>query len=242
MTAATSAPAGSNSRPWMFYAATKSMRDQLVTALRPAICIFLASALVSCGSVTIQESLLPDTGPAPAIRQPGETWRDPLTGMEFVWIPPGTFMMGSPKSEPGRRENEEQHRVTLTKGFYMQTTEVTQAQWEAVFGNRDGIGWANRNCDDCPVDGPNWAQAQDFAAKLGRREGGNTYRLPTEAEWEYAARAGTTTRYSFGDDESWLGEYAWYSVNANRRTHPVGAKKPNPWGSTICTEMCLSGA
>lgn len=71
-------------------------------------------------------------------------------GMEFVWIPPGTFMMGSPEGEPGRRTNEKQHQVTLTKGFYMQTSEVTQAQWEAVSGNRDGTGWANRNCDNCP--------------------------------------------------------------------------------------------
>ena len=148
-------------------------------------------------------------------------------GMEFIPIPPGSFMMGSPSNESGRYDNEKQHRVTLTKGFHMQTTEVTQRQWKAVMGNNPSNF---KNCgDNCPVEEVSWNDVQDFIRKLNQREGGSKYRLPTEAEWEYAARAGTTTRFSFGDDEGRLGEYAWYSGNSGRKTHSVGQKTPNAW-------------
>jgi len=148
--------------------------------------------------------------------------------MEFVWIPPGAFMMGSPEDEPGNRENEERHRVTLTQGFYMQTTEVTVDQWKAVMGN---VGSADYwQCGSCPAVEVSWGTAQEFLKKLNERESGNSYRLPTEAEWEYAARAGSTTRFSFGDDDGKLDEYAWYSDNSGRRPHPVGQKAPNAWG------------
>ena len=157
-------------------------------------------------------------------------------GMEFVWIPPGTFMMGSPEDEPGRRENEKRHQVTLTRGFYMQTTEVTQGQWAAVIGSNwrrllrvaaaNPKGWMGfGECDACPIDSVTFGDVEDFLRKLNQRGGGNRYRLPTEAEWEYAARAGSTTRFSFGDDDAKVGEYAWYRSNSGFRTHPVGQKK-----------------
>jgi len=148
--------------------------------------------------------------------------------MEFVWIPPGTFMMGSPEAEPGRRENEKQHRVTLTKGFHMQTTEVTGDQWKAVMGDKGRADYWE--CGNCPAIEVSWGTAQDFIKKLNELEGGSSYRLPTEAEWEYAARAGSTTRFSFGDDDGKLGDYAWYSSNSDRGPHPVGEKSPNAWG------------
>lgn len=84
--------------------------------------------------------------------------------------------------------------------------------------------------DDLPVEKVSWNDVQDFIKKLNEKEGGNKYRLPTEAEWEYSVRAGTTTRYSFGDEESKLGDYAWYYANSGSKTHEVGQKKPNPWG------------
>jgi len=162
-------------------------------------------------------------------------------GMEFVWIPPGTFMMGSAENVPGRRENEEQHEVTLTEGFYMQTTEVTQGQWGVVIGSNwrhllrvaaaNPKGWTGfGECDACPMDSVTFGDVEDFLRKLNQREGGSRYRLPTEAEWEYAARAGSTTRFSFGDDDAKAGEYAWFRSNSGFKTHPVGQKKPNAWG------------
>ncbi len=118
-------------------------------------------------------------------------------GMKFVLMPPGTFMMGSPPDEPGRHENERLHRVTLTGGFYMQTTEVTQGQWKAVMGNNPSHF---KNCgNNCPVEKVSWNDVREFIKKLNRKEGTGKYRLPTEAEWEYAARAGTSTAYSWGD-------------------------------------------
>lgn len=149
-------------------------------------------------------------------------------GMEFVYIQPGTFMMGSPSSEADRENDERQHRVTLTKGFYMQMTEVTQGQWRAVMGTNPSH--FNSCGNDCPVEKVSWNDIQDFLRKLNQRESGNKYRLPTEAEWEYAARAGTTTRFSFGDSERDLGSYAWYWSNSGSKTHAVGQKLPNPWG------------
>ena len=149
-------------------------------------------------------------------------------GMEFVLIPAGTFMMGSLSSEKGRESDEKQHRVTLTKSFYMQTTEVTHGQWKEIMGNNPS---SFKNCgDDCPVDKVSWNDVQEFIRKLNQKEGINKYRLPTEAEWEYACRAGSTTRFCFGDSDSRLSEYAWYDDNSSKKTHPVGQKKPNIWG------------
>jgi len=120
-------------------------------------------------------------------------------GMKFVYITPGKFRMGSPSDEPGRYDNEELHRVTLTKGYFMQTTEVTQGQWKAVMGSYPPKLYFKKCGDNCPVERVSWDDVQEFIKKLNRKEGMDRYRLPTEAEWEYAARAGTSTAYSWGD-------------------------------------------
>ncbi|MCD6272408.1 MAG: SUMF1/EgtB/PvdO family nonheme iron enzyme [Deltaproteobacteria bacterium] len=149
-------------------------------------------------------------------------------GMKFVYIKPGTFIMGSPPDEFGRESDAKQHKVTLTKEFYMQTTEVTQGQWEAVMGNNPS--YFNNCGDDCPVEQVSWNDAQEFIRNLNRKEGGWKYRLPTEAEWEYACRAGSIGRFCFGDSDNKLGYYAWYGSNSRKKTHAVEQKKPNAWG------------
>ncbi len=147
-----------------------------------------------------------------------------IASLEFVSIPAGEFDMGSPSNEAGRFDNEGPvHHVKISKAFYLGKYEITQKQWRDVMGR-------SLNGDNLPVEFVSWNDVQNFIKKLNDKEGGNKYRLPTEAEWEYAARAGTTTRYSFGDDESKLGDYAWYDSNSNLKQHDVGQKKPNPWG------------
>jgi len=157
-------------------------------------------------------------------------------GMEFVYIKPGTFMMGSPPSEPGRDDDERQHRVTLTKGYYMQTTEVTQGQWKAVMGSNPSH--FKNSGDDCPVEMVSWNDVQEFIRKLNQIEGTDKYRLPTEAEWEYACRAGTETPYSFGlclstDQANYDGNYPLPGCSRGGYHHnPVSVANfpANAWG------------
>ena len=156
--------------------------------------------------------------------------------MEFVWIKPGTFMMGSPSSESGRADDEgPQHEVTISQGFYLGKYEVAQEQWESVMRTTP---WAG---EDYVQSNPNhpavyilWGDVQEFIRRLNDAAGEEIYRLPTEAEWEYSCRAGTTLRWSFGDGESQLWKYAWYDANAwnagEKYAHPVGQKQANPWG------------
>ncbi len=132
--------------------------------------------------------------------------------------------------------------MTVSKPFHLAKYEVTQAQWEAVMGSSPFTldrsnpfynlpGMAARITRPTHPATVSWNDAQEFIGRLNQKEGHNRYRLPTEAEWEYAARAGTTTTYSFGDDAKQLGEYAWYGEDfASGGSHPVGQKKPNPWG------------
>ena len=156
--------------------------------------------------------------------------------MEMVLIPGGTFVMGSPRSEEGRDDDEgPAHTVTITRPFYIGKCEVTQAQWRAVMGwnpsrMQNPLVTAPDSPDDMPVEQVSWDMAQEFLKRLNRKVPGGGFRLPTEAEWEYAARAGSTTRFSFGDEASRLGDYAWYRENSESLPHPVGLKKPNPWG------------
>ena len=146
-------------------------------------------------------------------------------GMKLNLIPPGEFVMGSPESEPGRWDSEIQHLVRITKPFYLSVHGVTQAQYEQVMGSNPSRSEGPTK----PVEQVNWNEAVAFCGKLSVQEGVE-YRLPTEAEWEYSCRAGTTTAYSFGNDVSGLGEYAWYKDNSSDITHPVGSLKPNAWG------------
>jgi formylglycine-generating enzyme required for sulfatase activity len=156
-------------------------------------------------------------------------------GMEFVLIGPGTFLMGSPEIEPGRFVGEIQHKVNLTRPFYLQTTEVTQAQWLTLMG--DNPSGQKRCGGNCPVEQISWEDAQRFVRTLNQKEGTDSYRLPTEAEWEYACRAGAATTIPNGpintlqcelDDN--LNAIAWYCGNSQGRVHPVAGKNPNAWG------------
>ncbi|HRR75140.1 MAG TPA: bifunctional serine/threonine-protein kinase/formylglycine-generating enzyme family protein [Myxococcota bacterium] len=141
--------------------------------------------------------------------------------LRFVHIPAGTFMMGSPKDEDGRYSYEKQHKVTLTSPFEMMVTPVTQSLWQFVMGNNP----SHFKGPDLPVERVSWNDVQDFIQKLNQMLGTNNLRLPTEAEWEYACRAGTTgARY--GE----LDKIAWYGGNSGSKTHPVGTKAPNAWG------------
>src|SRR5665213_367451 len=144
-------------------------------------------------------------------------------GMKFAYIPAGEFDMGSPASEPGRNLDEALHHVKITKPFMIATTTITQAEWKTVMKNNPShfLG------DNRPVEQISWSDAATFCEKLGATEGKH-YRLPTEAEWEYACRGGTQTAFSFGNSS--LGDFAWYSANSGKQTHDVGTKKPNLWG------------
>jgi formylglycine-generating enzyme required for sulfatase activity len=152
-------------------------------------------------------------------------------GMKLVYIPAGSFMMGSGDSVERRSTDEfPQHQVRISEGFWMGQTEVTQGQYESVMNARP---WSGRVGVQENVNNPavyvSWDEAAEFCTKLNQREG-KTYRLPTEAEWEYACRAGSTTQYFFGDDQGQLDKYAWHTNNSNGSTHPVGKKTPNKWG------------
>ena len=151
-------------------------------------------------------------------------------GMKLVLIPAGTFTMGSPMEEVGRQANETPHEVTISKSYYLGVFEVTQHEYEKVMGANRSVFKGAKN----PVDMVSWDDAVSFCKKLSEmpeeKAAGRSYRLPTEAEWEYACRAGSTTSYSFGETAESLGEYAWFGKNSERKTHPVGEKKPNRWG------------
>ncbi len=146
--------------------------------------------------------------------------------MKLVKIPAGRFIMGSSSNESGRDGDEgPQHRVTISKSFYMGVYEVTQAQYQAVMGkNPSKFKGVNR-----PVEKVSWNNAVEFCKRLSRKTG-KTFRLPTEAEWEYACRGGTTSRFSFGNSDTSLSAYAWYGSNSGNKTHDVGQKKPNAFG------------
>jgi len=145
--------------------------------------------------------------------------------IKFCWCPPGTFLMGSPPTEPGRENRENQVNVKISKGFWMGKYEVTQAQWRAVMGNNP----SQFSGDNLPVENVSWNAAQEFVKKLNENMGivvGWKVVLPTEAQWEYACRAGEKGPYSGGS----IDEVSWYWKNSGGQTHQVGTKTPNPWG------------
>ncbi|MDR1242622.1 MAG: formylglycine-generating enzyme family protein [Deltaproteobacteria bacterium] len=156
-----------------------------------------------------------------------EKTRTNSIGMEFILIPSGSFTMGSDENFAKASDDEKpQHRVSISKPFYLGKYEVTQAQWEAVMGNNPSNFKGGNN----PVEQVSWDDAQEFIRRLNRQEGHSRYRLPTEAEWEYAARAGSAGVYSFGDDAAQLETYAWYGERNSGATHPVGRKQPDARG------------
>jgi formylglycine-generating enzyme required for sulfatase activity len=145
--------------------------------------------------------------------------------MTFVWCPAGNFVMGSPPEELGRDEDEREHRVTLSRGFWLAKHEVTQGQWASVMGNNPSTFRGPRN----PVDTVSWEDCQAFIRNLNERYGVSS-RLPTASEWEYACRAGTTTAYASGSSPATLDAYAWHGSNSGGTTQPVGRKQANAWG------------
>ena len=201
---------------------------------------------------------------APAIddfagTQAGQAREDNGLKIKFCWCPPGNFTMGSPNSETDRDDNEDQVPVTLTKGFWLGKHEVTQGQWQAVMGTTLEQQLVKADASETRGVGTNHPmyyvsrdEATEFCVKLtaqerqaGRLPAGWEYRLPTEGQWEYACRAGKSGTYSFGNSATNLGEYAWFSDNANGNVRPVGEKRPNDFG--LCDmhgnvwEFCRDG-
>jgi formylglycine-generating enzyme required for sulfatase activity len=173
-------------------------------------------------------------GAAPPFpREVGKMWENPL-GMKFAYIPAGKLTMGPVSlAERGQEQrgdvvvgfnpsDDKPHPVRISRAFLLGATAVTEAQWEALMGVPSGFAFKGA---DLPVEDITWDQAVAFCRRLSELEG-MRYRLPTEAEWEYACRAGSTSLYSFGDDEKALDQYAW--VDGKR--HPVATRKPNAWG------------
>ena len=148
--------------------------------------------------------------------------------MEFIYVKPGKFVMGGENEKEGRFACVEvpKHGVELTQGFYLGKYEVTQSQYMAAMGQNPSRSTKGANC---PVDNVSEPDAQQFCIRLSEITNVEA-RLPTEAEWEYASRAGSSSKWFFGDDPSKIGDYAWYKDNAGAKSHPVGQKKPNPWG------------
>ena len=170
---------------------------------------------------------------AQAAAQPGETFRDCPDCPEMVSIPAGSFIMGSPLSEKGRDSDETQATVAISMPFAAGKYEVTFAEWDACMaaGGCSGYrpadsGWGRGRQ---PVINVSWKDAMQYAQWLSQKTG-KTYRLLSEAEWECASRAGAAATYSFGNEETQLGKYAWYNANSGKQAHPVGEKLPNAFG------------
>jgi formylglycine-generating enzyme required for sulfatase activity len=221
-------------------------------------------AIVSLAAVACSVAL---ADPVPPARQSVSSWIGTRAGqtrddnglkLKLVWCPPGQFTMGSPKSEKGRfdEDYETQVQVTLTKGFWLGKFEVTQGLWRRVMHSTPWKGqkYQAREGDDFPAAYVTWDDVMKFCETLtaaersaGRLPLGWQYTLPTEAEWEYACRAGTTTRFSFGDNDSEIGTYAWYGRFENGNTqnepyaHPVGLKNRITGVFTICTAIWRNG-
>jgi formylglycine-generating enzyme required for sulfatase activity len=191
--------------------------------------------------ITGKKPQLTNTAPSPSpqISQSPSSFIETLPGdikLEMVKIPAGTFTMGSDEND----DEKPKHQVKLQE-FYLGKYPVTQEQYQTIMGNNPSNFKDNPKN---PVEEVTWNDAQEFCQKLSQKTG-KQYRLPTEAEWEYACRAGTQTRYYFGDNGELLGEYAWYDQNSYSKTQPVGQKKPNNWGlhdmhGNVC-EWCEDG-
>jgi RNA polymerase sigma factor (sigma-70 family) len=201
-------------------------------------CMAAGAAMLTCDRAAGRDDMKPAAEKG-ELEQPGVGSLKHFTndlGMEFVWIPPGNFIMGSPIEEKERHDGETQHKVTLTKGFYMGVYTVTQEQWQEVMGNNPSHFKGEKNL---PVERVTWNDCQEFIKKLREKDKDKkAYRLPTEAEWEYTCRAGTTTPFHFGatistDQANYDGNFVY--VNGKRGTYrgkttPVGSFPANAWG------------
>lgn len=210
----------------------------VTTGVVPPVQPSLPVAAVPVPPVTVTPvappAVKPVVPPQPSAPQP---WRDPLSGLEFCWVPPGSFAMGSPAAEKYRSRNEDpQHPVTIPKGFWMGRFEVTQEQYQAVMGRNPAKFAANG--PSVPVEQVSWEDAKAFLRKLNEKAGAELYRLPSEAEWECACRAGNTQPWNVGPYNGWFKANSgktthpvpgitWWSGNA---PHPGGQFTPNAWG------------
>ena len=198
---------------------------------------FLASMLI------LSMALVSEAYPELPEDRPRAADPDSAMGLEMLRIPAGTYQRGSPDAEAGRRGDEVQHTVTISRPFLMGKTQVTQELWQRVIVGNPSRFLGN----DLPVERVEWFDAVRFCNRLSEMQGlepayrisgsdviwdagADGYRLPTEAEWEHACRAGTTTRYHTGDSEADLARAGWYAANSAGKTHPVGRKDPNAWG------------
>ncbi len=170
------------------------------------------------------------SAPVPTGVSAGEVCELTSLKIKFCWCPAGTFQMGSNANDPTHLLNESPFEATLTRGFWMQQTEITQRQYEALMGTNPSYFKG----ESLPAESVNWTEANEFCNRLSNlpteKVAGNLYRLPTEAEWEYACRAGSTSSFCFGDDDTQLEKYAWFHKNSAQTTHPTASKLPNAWG------------
>lgn len=161
------------------------------------------------------QTAIPSNSGAPKL---GDVRKNSI-GMELVYVPPGQFMMGSDR---GKSDETPVHRVSISQGFWMGKYEVTQSQYESVAGENPS---SFKDCAGCPVENVSWNDATEFISQLNAKNDGFVYSLPTEAQWEYAARAGTMGAYAGN-----LNDMAWYGENSGSKTHQVGTKQPNSFG------------
>lgn len=221
----------------------RMMTMAVATKMAMAGVLALVFTLVSCGAgpsdapgaqgVTKNAAKTPTKPIAPEDKRSAEDkakdFKEDLGGgvtLDMVWVKEGTFKIGSPVSEPVHFSEEGPQTDVTVPGFWMGKTEVTQEQYERLVGTNPSIFKGPKN----PVDTVSWNDAMEFCKKLSASKAGRAYTLPTEAQWEYACRAGSTGPFCFGDSESDLESYAWIQSNSNEMTHPVGQKSVNAWG------------
>ncbi len=211
------------------------MKGQTLKLWKGSTMLVALSAFLMCLS-SVSQIMAQESGENYTIDLPGKQ------KLDMVWIKPGSFKMGSPENELGRDSDETQHEVKISKEFWLGKYEVTQAQWDAVMGSND----SEFTGETLPVTNVSWLKAMEFCEELTKmeEEAGNLpegykYTLPTEAQWEYACRAGTRTSLNSGKNittKEWyekcpnLDKVGWYEKNSSGTPHPVGKKQPNEWG------------
>ncbi|NMF57115.1 formylglycine-generating enzyme family protein [Pseudanabaena yagii] len=214
----------------------KLNRRQLLINIGSAIAgfslaVFLERLKPQPKPIVIVESPQTPEPPSDPLKRGDKAFRDDFGNglyLEMVRIPSGKFMLGAPPNEIGKRDNETPLVEVQVAAFYIAKFAVTQEQWVTIIGNNPAHF---RESLQAPMENISWIEAQDFCRRLtARSPHAYAYRLPSEAEWEYACRAGTNTAYHFGDSPAQLADYAWFVDNSNKRSQPIGQKVPNPWG------------